>query len=129
MGRKFESLPKNMEVVKREFTKVKNMFFARSKVIDEKADRNWKNDTYKIEKEAFGLFWLLIQEFNAFMIGEEKEITEKILEVMSDNKLYLYKYNIKIIYDEEARWFRSEEITESEWRDFDKKCNAEFLKK
>ena len=61
------NVPMKMEQVKREFVKVRNMFFARNKTVDKKAVGVWENDTYKIEKETYALFWLMMQNFNSYM--------------------------------------------------------------
>ena len=125
-------LPKNLEVLKRDFQKVKNMFFARNKVVVEKAEYEFEWDKVAIPIESKALFWILLQEFENFINEHEAELTEgmiKELEEKGTKEIPLYEYGVKVVFDDEAKWFFKKELTKDDWAVYDKKCNEELKKK
>lgn len=129
VGREISPIPKNMEVVKRDFQKVKNMFFARNHVVTEKAEYEFEKDKTEIPLEAKALFWVLIQDFENFINEHEASLTEDIfaqLENQEKKEIPLYEYGIKVVYDDEAKWFFQKELTKEDWAEYDKACNKKF---
>lgn len=125
-------LPKNLEVLKRDFQKVKNMFFARSHVVVEKAEYEFEWDKTVIPIESKALFWVLMQEFESFLTTHEAELTEDILKELEEKgskEIPLYEYGIKVVFDDEAKWFFKKDLTEKDWAEYDKQCNEKLLNK
>lgn len=133
-SREIEQLPRNFEVLKKEFQKVKNMYFARNTVTEQvKTEAENGRDEYKktLPIEAFALFWVLLQEFEKFLNANEAEIAEKLFGLIKEKGLkqvVLPKYGIKVVFDEEAQWFFQNEMTKEDWAEYDKKCNSNFKK-
>ena len=131
-NREISELPKNFEILKREFQKVRNMYFAKSKVITKKAEEEYEKDEYEIPIEAKALFWVLMQEFNSFLTENEATLSEDLVAEMEDKNLKqicLPVYGIKVVWDDEAKWFFQKEMTKEDWLEYDTKCNEEFKKR
>jgi len=119
MVRKTKDLPKHFQKAKVEFDKLLNTFWF-TRQIDGKRDES---------KENLALLYSLIEEYNAFVQKHFFLIGEKLLETLEKDKIaYNYDYNIAIEYDSEAKWLFKREITAQEWREYDAKCNEDFLK-
>lgn len=128
-GREVSPLPRNMEVVKRDFQKVRNMFFARSKVVTEKAEYEFEMDKKEVPVEAKALFWVLMQEFEKYLNEQEASVTEELYAYLEDKEkkeILLYEYGIKVVFDDEAKWFFQKELTKEDWAEYDKACNKKF---
>jgi hypothetical protein len=131
--REVQFLPKNFDVIKKELTKVQNIFMAKSKVVVQ--EENYEERIPKIEEipiESKALFWVLMQEFYKHLNNIEGDICTDLKTYVdeSGNKdIILDKYGIKVTFDEEAQWFYKEDMTKKDWENFDKKCNKEYLEK
>lgn len=128
-GREISPLPRNMEVVKRDFQKVRNMFFARNKVVTEKAEYEFEMDKKEVPVEAKALFWVLMQEFEKYLNEQEASVTEELYAYLEDKEkkeIPLYEYGIKVVFDDEAKWFFQKELTKKDWAEYDKACNKKF---
>lgn len=123
-GRFIEELPKNFTASKKEFDRMFNFMIAK---IKEKC-----NDDKKSELEEYGVLFSLIQEFHLFIDKYEEQVTVHMKDLMDDlneYKVLIAKYGKKVEFDKEASWFYLDDLSKSDWIDFDKKCNEEFLKK
>lgn len=130
--RNTQTLPKNMEQVKREFSKVKNMFFAKRKQVTKEAEATWENDVKENTLENYALFWMLMQEFYAYLNTQEAEITETLLarlEKEGKQEVLFPEYGVKVVWDSEAQWFYKFDMTNKDWKEYDKKCNERFIKR
>ena len=122
-GRIIEELPKNFNATKKEFERMFNFMVAKikEKTVDNK----------KLELEEFGIMFSLLQEFYLFLDKYEEIITIRMKDLMDeldDYKILLSKYGKSLKFDKEANWFYLSDMNKSEWLEFDKKSNEEFLK-
>lgn len=123
-GRCIEELPKNFTASKKEFDKMFNFMIAK---IKEKC-----KDDKKSELEEYGVMFALIQEFHLFIDKYEEQISVHMKDLMDDlnkYKVFLARYGKKIEFDKNASWFYIDDLSKSDWLEFDKKSNEEFLKK
>lgn len=132
--RDVESLPKNFNLVKKEFEKQKNIFLAKNCYYEE----NQNPRTFDVERKQFftlenlALLYCLIAEFENYLNTQESGIVEQFKTLMDEKNEYevlLGTYGKKVFYDKDANWFFIEEMTDSDWKKWDKKSNEEFLKK
>lgn len=127
--REIEDMPQNFCALKREFQKIRNMFFARSKVVVKEAEYEFETDKKEVPMEAKALFWAMLQEFYSFLSAEEAILIEDLLKDMDEKKVTsvpLYQYGFKVDFDEEAKWFYKKELTNSEWAEYDRLCNKKL---
>lgn len=126
---KYEELPKTLNTTKKEFEKIKNFYFAKSK---EKISFEKDDDSKELkELEDFCVFFGLLQEFYTYLMKHEEEISIHIKDLMDNlNKhtVYLSKYGKCLEWDEEARWFYFRDMNSKDVYLSMKENNEEFLK-
>lgn len=123
-GRIIEDLPKNFNATKKEFERMFNFMIAK---IKEKC-----NDNKESELEEYAVMFSLIQELYLFLDKYEEIITVHMKDLMDEvgnYKVLLSKYGKALKFDQEVNWFYLSDMNKSEWLEFDKKSNEEFLKK
>jgi len=122
MGRLLKDLPKTFNKAKAEYDRLVNLFWC-TRLNDEKK---------RVESiENVGLMYILNQEFMNFAEVNFHKTGEKILEIMELNKtkeLFLYDYGKVIRFDEEAQWLFIEDISQSEWKEYDIKSSVNYAK-
>jgi len=120
MGRILKELPKFFNRAKIEYERLINLFWCSRLTEDKKRDETPEN---------IGLFYLLSQEFMNFAENHFHNTGEKILQLMEKNntdKVYLYDYGKVIRHDKEAQWLFIEDISQSEWKDYDINSSVSF---
>lgn len=97
-----------------------------------KATEEYEKDEVEVPVEADALFWVLMKEFEKFYNENEAMLIESLVAKMEDkglSQVVLPDYGIKVVWDDEAKWFFQKEMTKEDWAEYDKKCNAELKKK
>ena len=120
MKRTVKDLPKTFHPVKVEFERLLNLFWS-TKLKDGK-----RNET----KENLTLLYVLAQEYQKFVELQVCALGDKVLEAMHESsvyKVFLYDFGKKLFWDDEARWLFLDDLNSDEWRDYDSKCNKEYL--
>lgn len=120
-GRIIQELPKTFYNAKREFEKT--FTFQTSKA---------KNEDKKEELNNYSVLFGLIQEYNAFLLKYEEQITVHIKDLMDEentHKILLGEYGKKLTWDDEAKWMYFEDMNKNDWNEFDKICNEKYLNK
>ena len=51
------------------------------------------------------------------------------MDELNEYKVSMSKFGKTLKFDKEVNWFYLSDMNKSEWLEFDKKCNEEFLKK
>ena len=123
-GRFIEELPKNLNVSKKEFERMFNLMI--SKIKEKCADDK------KSELEEYAVVFALIQEFYLFLDRYEEQVTvhmKELMDELNEYKVSMSKFGKTLKFDKEVNWFYLSDMNKSEWLEFDKKCNEEFLKK
>lgn len=137
MEREVENLPSTFNSVKREFEKWFTLYKGRNEVIEKEVKDENNGLTIKEEKhyfktETWAELWLMIKELQQFLYNKESEVIEKLSEKFEEekiNKICLPKYGKKVEFDDEAKWYFDKDMNKSDWKEYDDKCNKEFLKK
>lgn len=120
MTRKVKELPKHYHKAKVEFDRLSNLFWA-----NKLNDKGTKNETL----ENVALLYLLMQEFMVFSETNFHNAGNKLLEMLGDKKeVYLPEFGKVVRFDEEAQWIFTEDMTSSEWKEYDIKCSVDYVK-
>ena len=132
--RQVSELPRNFNLAKKEFEKCKNIFLAsKRKTWKETLEDGVKQVTHeKINIEDKALLFMLVDEFEKFLFEQDKEICENLKIAMDEENNYrviLGEYGKVVRFDEESCWFYCDDMSEKDWKDYDKKCNEEYLNK
>jgi len=121
MGRFLKDVPRVFNRAKAEYDRLVNLFWCT------RLDENKK----RIEnKENLGLIFILNKEFMNFAETNFNNSGDKILEYMDKNntkELFLYDYGKVIRFDEEAQWLFIEDISQSEWKQYDLTCSENYV--
>lgn len=121
MGRLIKDIPKTFNKVKSEYDRLTNLYWC-SKLNDNNERIN--------SPENIGLMHILNQELMNFAEINFHKTGEKILDLMKEkniDKIYLYEYGKVIRFDEEAQWLFVEDISQSEWKEYDLACSASYV--
>lgn len=132
-----EELPKTFNSTKREFEKWFTLYKGKNEIVEKEVKDQNNGLTITEEKryfktETWAELWLMIKEFEKFLYEKESEVIEKLSEKFDEEKInyiLLPKYGKKVEFDNEANWYYDKEMDKKDWKEFDDKCNAEYLKK
>ena len=114
-----KDLPKHFQKVKTELDKAINTYWFNKQ----------KDGKREESKENLGLLYLMLGENAEQAQKHHYLIGEKLMGLMQENEvIYLHDYGLALEFDTEAQWLFSREITGQEWKDYDLKSNAEYLK-
>lgn len=123
MSRKVKDLPQHFKRAKIEYDRLMNLFWS-----------NRLNDKGKRDEslENVALLYAICQEFMKYSENHFHSVGNSLLEIMNENetnKVVLAEYGKKVFFDEEASWLYIEDLSESEWKEYDMNCNKQFLEK
>lgn len=116
-----KELPKTFYNTKREFEKQFNFTIAKS-----------KNEDKDKELENYATLFMLIQEFENFLMKYEEQVSIEIKDRMDElnkYKIFLGDYEKILKYDDEAQWFYLYDMSNRDKAELTKIQNEEFLKK
>ncbi len=135
-NRNVEELPKTFNSVKREFEKWFTLYKGKNEITekevkDENSGLVIKEEKKYFKTETWAELWLMIKELQEFLYNKESEVIEKLTEKFEEENITsicLPKYGRKVEFDKEASWYFDKEMNKSDWKEFDDKCNKEYLK-
>lgn len=135
-NRNVEELPKTFNSVKREFEKWFTLYKGKNEITekevkDENSGLVIKEEKKYFKTETWAELWLMIKELQEFLYNKESEVIEKLTEKFEEENITsicLPKYGRKVEFDKEANWYFDKEMNKSDWKEFDDKCNKEYLK-
>ena len=135
-NRNVEELPKTFNSVKREFEKWFTLYKGKNEITekevkDENSGLVIKEEKKYFKTETWAELWLMIKELQEFLYNKESEVIEKLTEKFEEENITsicLPQYGRKVEFDKEASWYFDKEMNKSDWKEFDDKCNKEYLK-
>lgn len=135
-NRNVEELPKTFNSTKREFEKWFTLYKGKNEITEKEVKDETSGLVIKEEKkyfktETWAELWLMIKELEQFLYNKESEIIEKLTEKFEEEKIdhiCLPKYGRKVEFDKEASWYYDKEMNKTDWKEYDDKCNKEYLK-
>lgn len=126
-NRVVQEMPRNFDVLKRDFIKTKNLFLARSQEIVQEFNEETAQDEIKeTPTRAYALLWALKQELDGFFYNQEAEMVEKMKEDYDENNVDKYifpEYNKVIYFDDDAQFYFQRGLNQREWQEYDFVCN------